>query len=105
MSVIMGIYYFSAVAFSATTAGFVGLGITVYRRAKRSAEVKVLLLMLLCFSLQSLLLSLDALFFGILGILPDQTHKLFLAAASILQFLALATVFQLTFLTFTRAPR
>jgi len=99
----MGIYYFSAVAFSATTAGFVGLGIAVYRRAKRSAEIKVLLLMLLCFSFQSLLLSLDVLFFGILGILPDQTHQLFSAAASILQFLALATVFQLTFLTFTRA--
>jgi len=99
----MGIHYFSAVAFSATTAGFVGLGIAVYRRAKRSAEMKVLLLMLLCFSLQSLLLSLDALFFGILSIMPDQTHELLSAAASVLQLLAFATVFQLTFLTFTRS--
>jgi two-component system LytT family sensor kinase len=99
----MGIYYFSAVAFLATTAGFVGLGIAVYRRAKRSAEVKVLLLMLLCFSLQSLLLSLDALFFGMLRTIPDKAHELLMAAASSLQLLTLAAVFHFTFLTYSRA--
>ena len=98
----MEIYYFSAVAFLATTAGFVGLGIAVYRRARRGPEVNVLLLMLLCFSLQSFLLSVDALSFWILAIMPEQTHKLLSAAASILQLLALATVFHFTFLTFTR---
>ena len=99
----MGIYYFSAVAFLTTTAGFVGLGIAVYRRAKRSTEVYVLLLMLLCFSLQSLILSLDALFFGILGIVPDQAHELLSAAASSLQLLALAVVLHFVFLMFSRA--
>ena len=99
----MGIYYFSAVAFFVTTAGFVGLGIAVYRRAKRSTEVNVLLLMLLYFSLQSLILSLDALFFGILRIIPDQAHELLSAAASSLQLLSFAAVLHFVFLTFSRA--
>jgi hypothetical protein len=64
MSSIMGIFYFSAVAFLASTAGVAGLGFAVVRRAKRSAEVNVLLLMLLFFCLQSLLLFLDALCYG-----------------------------------------
>jgi two-component system LytT family sensor kinase len=102
MSSTMGIYYFSAVAFLATTAGFVGLGIVVYRRAQRSAEVNVLLLMLLYFSLQSFLLSLDALFFGILSIMPDQAHELLSAASSSLQLLSFAAVLHFVFLTFSR---
>jgi hypothetical protein len=99
----MGIYYFSAVAFLATTAGFVGLGIAVVRRAKRSAEVNVLLLMLLYFSLQSLLLSLDALLSGILPIISDQAHELLSAAASSLQLLSFAAVLHFVILTFSRA--
>ncbi|MBZ5496056.1 MAG: histidine kinase [Acidobacteriia bacterium] len=97
------IYYISVTAFLIVTAGFIGLGIAVYRRAPRNVEVKVLLLMLAIFSLQSMLLSLDALLFGIIGIVADQSHTLLSVVENSLQLFALGAVFHFVFLTFSRA--
>jgi hypothetical protein len=59
--------------------------------------------MLAIFSLQSMLLSLDALLFGILGIMSAQSHTLLSAVENSLYLFAIGAVFHFVLLTYTRA--
>jgi len=93
------IYCVSAAAFFLAAAGCPSLALAVYRRAERNAEMRILLLMLLVFSLQSFVLFVDALLFGVLNILQEQTHQLLAATALGLQMLIITFVFHFHMVT------
>jgi len=99
----MMIYHLSTISFLVAAAGFASLGISICRRAQRTSEVRVLLLMLGIFALQFVLLSLDALLFGILGIMPVQSHALLAALENSLSLFAIGAVFHFVFLTYSKA--
>jgi hypothetical protein len=61
--------------------------------------MRILLLMLLVFSLQSFVLFVDALLFGVLNILQEQTHQLLAATALGLQMLTITFVFHFHMVT------